>query len=452
VAVPKDHGLPLIRSGASGSPPPPTSPYRFADPVDLAQPDSPTHEYGIVHSTGTQRVLFPRPKIEATSPNEITSTEVPVLADPYVLAAAPGPFAALTAGVPFPSASWAIEVSGTGQYRLAMPANTFPVTVGRRTVRQAGSVKSDLDYSGATVTYELDTSQPVPWTFRLDNIAKIMNSSSLGDVVRVQANVVASAGTATTFEHPTMAMGGSLSVVQDLLTILADLGIQGILRVDMTNDWSLKLALKVPFVDATGESLQIPPLVPTPDIKFDDTGVEVAIKVAPMMDEAEFDFGGHPMFAIKSIPGLYVVAIIKFSVKLSTADGTTYGLVLGVGFAYSIEAGPFELTGLIALTFFGFISDMSMGFGIGFLLQLSLSIEPIIELQISLEGQLAIARACIGTANESVFSIAKLTFAVEVTVCLVFSIDIEVETTAHTTVQGPGDPTCAVPDVLPSAS
>jgi hypothetical protein len=333
-----------------------------------------------------------------------------------------------------------------------MGSSTFPVTVGRRTVRQAGSVKSDLDYTGATVTYELDTSQPVPWTFRLDKVAKIMSTSSLGDVVQMRANVVARYGKATTFEHPQMAMGGALSVVQDLLTILADLGISGILSVDMTNDWSLKLAMKVPFVDPAGKSLQIPPLVPNPEIVFDDTGIEVSIKVAPDMDEAEFSFGGHPMFAIQSIPDVYVVAIIKFSIKLSTVDGTTYGLLLGVGLAFSIDGEILSFKGLIALTFFGFISDSSMGFGIGFLLQLSAAIEPIIEIQISLEGQLALVRACIGTGNESLFSVAKLTFAVEVTVCLVFSIDIEVETTAHETLQGPGDPTCAVPDVLPSAS
>ena len=452
VAVPKDRGLPLIRAGAAGSAPPPGSPYRFSDPIDLAQPTNPVREYGIVHSTGTQRVLYPRPKIEATAVNEITSTEIPVLADPYVLASAPGPFPALVAGVPFPSATWALQVDGAGEYKLAMGPSTFPVTVGRRTVRQAGSVKSDLDYTAASVTYELDTSQPVPWLFRLDNVAKIMSTSGLGDVVQLRADVVAQYGVATTFEHPQMAMGGALSVVQDLLTILADLGISGILSVDMTNDWSLKLSMKVPFVDPAGKSLQIPPLVPNPEIVFDDTGIQVSIKVAPDMDEAEFSFGGHPMFAIQSIPDVYVVAIIKFSIKLSTVDGTTYGLLLGVGLAFSIDGEILSFKGLIALTFFGFISDSAMGFGIGFLMQLSAAIEPIIEIQISLEGQLALVRACMGTPDESLFSVAKLTFAVEVTVCLVFSIDIEVSTTAHETLQGPGDPACAVPDVLPSAS
>jgi hypothetical protein len=451
-AVPNGQGVPLTRAGLAGTPPSPSSPYRFADPVDLAQPDNPEREYGILHATGTQRVFFPRPKVEATDPTRITSTQIPLIADPYGLAGAIGLFPTLDRTVPFPSNVWALKVSGAGEYTLELPSPTFPAGVGRRTLRQAGSVKGDVDYGPSTVTYEVDTTQPVPWRFRIDNIGKIMSSTSLGDVIRVDANIVASAGAATIFDHPRLKMGGSLSVVQDLLTILADIGIAGVLHADMTNEWSLKLALKVPFVDATGEALQIPPLVPLPDIKFDDTGVKVSEKVAPANDEAEFELAGSPMFAIKAIPGLYAVAIIKFSIKLSTKDGTTYALLLGVGVAYELSAGPFKLKGLFALTFFGFIGDDSLGVGVGFLLKLTAAIEPIISVDISLEGQLALISACRGTSNETLFGAAKLTFAIEVTICLVFSIDFEVETTASEVLRGPGEPACALPDVIPSAT
>lgn len=447
-AVPRDRGLPLIRNGPASAPPPLTSPYRFADPVDLATPDNPASDYGIVHATGTQRVFFPRPKIEATDTARITSTQVPSVADPYSLATALDLFPDLNRTIPFPSANWALRVDSNGQYRLEMPSTTFPAGVGRRTTRQAGSVTSDLDYTAAQVTYELDTAQPVPWRFRLDHAAKVMNSSSLGDVIRLDTNVVAAAGTPTIFDQPQLQMGGALSVVQDLLTILADLGITGIMQVDMTNAWSLKVGLNIPFVDATGKWFQIPPLVPLPDIKFEETQASVKIAVAPHGDEASFELGGKPMFAIKSIPGLYVVAIIEFSIKVSTRDGTTYSFLLGVGFAYSLDAGPFDFKGLIALTFFGFIGDATIGFGIGFLLQLELEIAPIIRIEISLEGKLALVWGCKGTPNETEFSAAKLTFGVEVTVCLVFSISFEVETTASSVIRGPGEPACALPDVL----
>jgi hypothetical protein len=315
-------------------------------------------------------------------------------------------------------------------------------------LKQAGSVKGDVDYGPANVTYEVDTAQPVPWRFRIDHVGKVMNSSALGDVIRFDANIVASAGSPTVFEQPQLKMGGALSVVQDLLTILADIGITGLLHADMTNDWSLKLALKVPFVDARGEPFQIPPVVPLPDIKFDDTGVAVTEKVAPDNDEAEFELQGQPMFAIKQVPGLYVVAIIKFSIKLSTMDGTTYTLLLGVGIAYELDADPFSFKGLFALTFFGFIGDNSLGVGVGFLLKLSASIEPIISVELSLEGKLALIWACQGTPVETLFGAAKLTFAIEVSICLVFSISFELETTGSEVLRGPGEPACALPDVL----
>jgi hypothetical protein len=170
------------------------------------------------------------------------------------------------------------------------------------------------------------------------------------------------------------------------------------------------------------------------------------------MDKAKFAIGGAPMFAVKQFPGLYVVGLIKFSIEISTADGTTYGLLIGFGLAYEIDAGPFEFKGLFALTFFGFSGDTALGFGIGFLLKLGLSIEPLISIEIYLEGQLAVVWACRGTGHDTTFGVAKLTFGVEVTVCLIFSISFEVETTASTAISGPGSPTCALPDVLPSAS
>jgi hypothetical protein len=51
--VDKDLGVPLVRGGAAPVAPPITSPYRFADPVDLSTPDTPLSDYGIVHATGT---------------------------------------------------------------------------------------------------------------------------------------------------------------------------------------------------------------------------------------------------------------------------------------------------------------------------------------------------------------------------------------------------------------
>jgi len=454
-AVPSTQGVPLIRAGLAGTTPSPGSPYRIADPEDLANPTNPAHDYGLVHATGTQRTFFQRPRVDATDTSRIVSTEIPLLADPYVLSTADGPFPQLDMTVAFPSNNWAFVVDGAGNYKMELAANPFPINyAGRRTLKQAGSVKGDVDYTAAQVTYGVDTSQPISWTFALDGAVKIMNTSSLGDMINLTANIRASSDQpATTFQQPNLKLGGALSIVQDVLTILADLGIQGLMSVQMTNAWSLKVKLTVPVVDAMGQPLQVPPLVPNPSFKLDDTGVEVELDCAPTMDEAQFALTGQPMIAVDPvhIPGLYVVGIIKFSIVISTEDGTTYALLIGFGIAYEIDAGPFEFKGLFALTMFGLVGDTVLGFGIGFLLKLGLSLEPIISIEIYLEGQLAVVEACRGTGHDTTYGAANLTFGVEIHVCLVFSISFEVETTASKVITGPGGATCPLPDVLPSA-
>ena len=448
-AVARELGVPLIRAGrASAGPPPLTSPYRFADAVDLAQPSNPEADYGILHNTGTQRAFFTRPKIEATDPSRITSTQVPLLADPYSLATSLGHFPEAPKAIPFPSANWALQVDASGNFRLDLPASTFPITVGRRTLKQAGSVRGDVDYTGATVTYEVDTALPVPWRFALEGASKVMNSTVLGDIIRLGANVRASADRPTVFTEPRLKLGGSLSVVQDLLTILEDLGITGVMSVAMTNEWSIGVGLKVPFKDPAGEDLQVPPAPLPGDIIFAETGVSVELKVWPAADEAEFALGGQPMFAIKSIPGLYAVAIIEFGIKISTESGTTYSFTLGVGIAYVVEAGPFELKGLFAITFFGFIGDTALGFGVGFLIQVSVELV-IVEVALRLEGKLAMVVACRSTPTETLYGAAKLVFAIEVSIAFIFSISFEFETTTESVMRGPGGAACPLPDIIP---
>jgi hypothetical protein len=443
--VAADLGMPIIRQGAAGTPS--SAPWRFADPEDLFDVTTPLRDYGILHSMGTQRAFFRRLRVEATSPDRIVSTERPVIADPLILATATGPFPRQADAIPFPSAAYALEVRADGSWRLDAP-DTFSVGLPRRTIRSAGTVLSDLDYSGATVTYSLDTAQPVPWRFALTHALKIMAHTSMGDLMSLSADVDAQAGRASRFADPKVKVGGPFDIVQDLLTIMQDLGISAKPDVRMTNEWSLAVALKVPFVDATGEDFEVIPGEPIPTIIFSDTGVKVEIKVAPVADEAVFELGGAPMFAIKAVPGLYAVAIIKFTLRLSTESGTSYGFLIGVGIAYKLDAGPFELKGLFAITFFAVFGDTVLGYGVGFVVKLSADISPIVSIELSLEGKFARLIAMKGMPQETVFQIAKLVFAIEVSVFLVFSISLEVETKKVEVTRGPLLESDA-PDVLP---
>jgi hypothetical protein len=396
---------------------------------------------------GTQRAFFRRPRIELADLTRIISTERPVIADPLVLATGVGPFPRQDDAIPYPSSNFALKVRPDGSYLLDGPAS-FPANVPRRTIKSAGTVRSDLDYSGSTVTYTLDTAASPPWRFKLDKATKILANTSLGDVMTMVADIAGEAGSFTQFNNPTTKLGGPFDIIQDLLTIMQDLGIAAQTIVQMTNDWSLSVTLTVPFVDAAGDPFEVIPGEPIPTVIFEDTGVKVEIKVAPENDEASFELAGKPMFAIKSIPGLYVVAIIGFKIKLSSEDGTTYTLLIGVAIAYELSAGPFELKGLFGLTFFAIFGDSVLGYGVGFLVHVSASLDPIVSIELSLEGTLARLLIDKSTPTETVFQVAKLTFAIEVSIFLVFSISLEVETKKIEVIRGPlleGD----CPDVVP---
>ena len=237
--VDKDLGVPLIRAGAAPASPPLSSPYRFADPVDLAAPDTPASDYGIVHATGTQRVFFPRPKIEATTPDLITSNRAPILADPYCLANSVGYFPRTDSAIPFPDANYSIAISG-GNYKLQLPSPAFAVTVGQRTIAEAGGVRSYADYNGAIAQLVIDTAAAVPWSFQLQDVNLATSSGLLGEVIRLTATVDAAADVATSLKKSKIAFGGALGVVQDILTFLQTLGFPSPLSVSMTNKVQVK--------------------------------------------------------------------------------------------------------------------------------------------------------------------------------------------------------------------
>jgi hypothetical protein len=422
-AVPKDEGLPLIREGAAGGPPP-TKPYRFADPADLAHESAPARDYGILHATGTQRAFFRRPKIEPAHLSRIVSTQKPVIADPYILATSQGLFPLQSECIPFPSANWALEVAQGGSYKLVPPAS-FPAGLGRRTVREAGSVRSDLDYSNSKVTYVVDTDQPVPWRFELTKVAKIMGNTALGDVITFISTVNAQAGRETTFDEPSLKLGGSLTVVQDLLTILTSLGIEGAFKTAMTNEWSLKGSLRYPFVNAQGKDFQIPPMG-EPRVKLADTGIALEFTIRPNEDIASFDFGGMPMFALEL--GWFIVIIIHFKIVLSSEKGTEYELLLGLGVAYEEEVNSwFSLQGIFAITWFAIFGDAVYGYGVGFVLKLGASVAPFFSVQISVEGRIARVVIHPGYDDETVYHIAKIVMAFEITFFLCVSIKLEGE-------------------------
>jgi hypothetical protein len=220
----------------------------------------------------------------------------------------------------------------------------------------------------------------------------------------------------------------------------------------MTNAWSLNATLKVPITKQNGDDFTIPPVKPPPPappvnfaLIFSDFGIEAENIIAPEADSCTLQIGGSPMFGT-SIYGLYVVVIVKFKLKVGTDVGTVYSLLIGIGLAYKVEVGKWELKGLLAITFMAVFGDTVCGYAIGFLVKVSLDLSPVFCVEVSLEGKAARLTVHPGLPDETVFSVSKLVFAVEVSLVLVLSISFEVETKQVTVLRGP-----LTKDALPDA-
>jgi hypothetical protein len=167
----------VIRAGYAGISPDPNSPYRLADPADLASPDTPAADYALLHATNTQRVLFPRPKVELSGvrAGQISSTQTPLLADPFLMTTAVSMFPPVNSTIQFEDADYGLKPLGGGDLALDLAHNDFPVTGGDRTIHAAGGntvFARYRDESGApaTVHIELDSSGAIPWIFTLGGV------------------------------------------------------------------------------------------------------------------------------------------------------------------------------------------------------------------------------------------------------------------------------------------
>ena len=134
-------GVPLVREGRATVPEAAnTAPYRFAEPADLLANTS-GRNIALLWSTGTQRLLFSRPRIVKGS-KSITSDVAPLLADPFSRVSSGALFPPALTCLRVPFANYSLEVPGESQLRLVLPSATFaaqPVSGNLRRELSAGA-------------------------------------------------------------------------------------------------------------------------------------------------------------------------------------------------------------------------------------------------------------------------------------------------------------------------
>ncbi|HEY1329477.1 MAG TPA: hypothetical protein VGI14_21260 [Casimicrobiaceae bacterium] len=452
--VDRDLGVPLVRAGPPGTQS--TAPWRFADPADVLLPDNPAADYGIIHVTGTQRTLFPRPKIEAAS-TAITSTRAPLFADPFLMGTAVGFFPRADFALSFPDSSYALRILPGTHLRLERAAASFTLPSPERVLHDSQAVRTRVVYGdenghGSLVSIAIDTSADTTWSIEMTNVSFVSGSASLGEVTRVVSRLAASSKQTSAYPDARLAFGPCLKPVQHAVTFLEHFGVMPPLSVALTNKASHKESLKVngefDFAKWIG-------LVTDPGVKelletfIADADFKFTLAQTPDSSDVEYEFElvvKIPIFAGASEPVKPVaIGIAAVTIKEVSDFGEVYAVKIGVGIGVDFELGPFDALAYYAQTATLVRNKDVFGLVAAVIIKGNVDLE-LLEIDVSAEGAMALLSIdCNRGADTTLWGVAQLTFALDVTVCWVVDIDFEEKIEWDSNFDGG---VCPLPDVV----
>jgi len=350
LAVDPHVGVPLIRQGEATLPEAANaSPYRIGDPVDLMRPNSPAADYALLQSSDTQRLLFPRPKIEKGE-KQITSTQAPLLADPYALAASVGIFPKLPDCFAFAApGGYGLELPREGHLRLRLATPTFSVPAGAtREIIGAPPNRLWVDYSDGggrqtTGTVTVDSTLSPSWTVSMSPVSVVLDLDPFPGLTRTISQLDARDGQATQYIDPKMAFSPVLQPVIDVFKVIGGLSPTKPLSMAMSNDktverkWEEALDIPINFPPDPPEGAPEPPpapLVLDADIQLGYYSKSSSDSDLPITASGGFfQLGGAVMIMVFSvgIGAIYAVGHCKVEISWNGRRGRTLELQLAVG-------------------------------------------------------------------------------------------------------------------------
>ncbi len=369
----EDGALPLIREGILNTTP--TQPYRFADPIDILTAANPKSDYALLHSTGSQKVLFLRPTIQRNDAN-IKSTFKPFFADSYALMGSKGIFPALNSTFQLGAGGTTLQVIGIGKLKLTSGGNfTAPVNYTRDLLNN-GSSRIYIDYSdvggsSSDVAYSFDSSAALPWQAKIKNQTVVVDLLAFKSLISVTTNFDSDFSKFPEMLKPKVKFGSILQPIIDLLSFLGDFDMASAFAVHMSNattdSWQTKFkaslkGLTIEYaapakleikafgktIKDVGVEIALPPLklgfeieieahfnMPPFSFTSNDATTDIAKEKKDMLSiGAALKFGGeiHILcFAISPTLGLYFFGKIEFEFGIDSKEGKSFGFKVAVG-------------------------------------------------------------------------------------------------------------------------
>ncbi|KAI9770028.1 MAG: hypothetical protein M1839_003292 [Geoglossum umbratile] len=441
-------GVPLIRQGLSTDLSI-TGPYRFSDPEDLLNAGAPSREYGILFSTGSQRVYFPRPKVETDGTPRIDSDVKPLIADLFSLISMPGPFPRAEDCVPFRNdQNYQLDIGNNGSLKL-LPETPYQLdsVVMRTTVLSTNMTNiiylGEADSHGVITTkseilLNIDSEAAVPWTLNVSNTKSTSVSSSVGPLASIRGDIVSSAMTGfPSFQNSRLDFESGLASSKDM-SALDVLGPMKDLQCTMSNEIQLNWGMDL-GVDDILKKAHIPSRLKDLIEKFID-GISFKLKCTATLKKLSMTIGIELEIDFKFPVGPgYVIALIAGAISFST-QGTDGLIKLGAGYDWGGKMSGFTYKAEVVIYYEHAFHPDGFANGGGLRLAGEIAFCAFIKASLQLEATLMIRTIKCATSNDSCWLVSTAQVAIEVHVFTFLDIEYDVAYEDHTKQDGGGCP------------
>src|SRR5262249_16656873 len=157
----------------------------------------PSADYAFLFASDTQRILFPRPKVEDAAAT-VTSVVAPRLADPYALLKAGGlfPRPADAIGIVTP---WALTAASR-LLRPPPPKAGFNAPSLSRQLVDTAAWGARVAYDAASTAFAIDSAKN--WAVGVKRISQVLSFNGLGEIMRVVHDIHSPTDAPANFPKP----------------------------------------------------------------------------------------------------------------------------------------------------------------------------------------------------------------------------------------------------------
>ncbi|MEO6637150.1 MAG: hypothetical protein ABIN25_02665, partial [Ginsengibacter sp.] len=300
--------VPLIKPNAKKVTFPGSDRYRIADPADIIKPETGGHNYGVLQSTGTQKLLFNIPQFLPPALNagkkQLLSDNT-YFADAYKLLNAKGVFPNVANALGLTAAQKSVDIIGEGMVKLLDAADKpFEIPMGSllpanyeyEFINEPGIVRIYAQYEtkeedkppiGGKLFLGINSAAALAdtWKAAMGNISVAIdlgNDPFFKKILYVDGDFNASAGSDSKYGGPKLHFGKALQPMVDILAVLATLtgnSFDDGMEVGMSNspdNWEYKF----------NTSKEIPVIkFPTPEPPNTPMKLEAGLKVGFYFNE-----------------------------------------------------------------------------------------------------------------------------------------------------------------------